>query len=85
MTTTNLSVVGSGPMWAPVEVEVVWVRNKIHAHLAERKKRVSLAWITSFKQMFDECCFPSGVLTQKHNHWFGIKIAIALKNKTSWD
>lgn len=49
---------------------------------AVNETRGYLAWITALQQMLDESCFSSGVLAQKHYHWFGIKITICLQEKT---
>jgi len=71
MTTTNLSVVGSGPICAPIDsylktiqtsVTYVYKIDREVSHLdidMDIEKAELLAWIATFKQMFDKCCFTS--------------------------
>lgn len=44
----------------------------------EKRREGRLAWITSSEQMFNKCCFPCGILTQKHHHGLGVKITVCL-------
>lgn len=45
--------------------------------LQGKEKNYHVTRITTSQQMFNECCFASGVLTQKHYHWLSIEVTIS--------